>query len=232
MATKGFFITGTDTDVGKTLVAGAIALQLGSQYSRVATYKPVVAGLSLSGGEWQNDDLLALAQTCTFDISVSEMCPYQLRTPAAPHLVASQENIELSYQKMLLAYQALATRSDAIVVEGVGGFLVPLDLEKNSGDFAKDINLPVILVVGMKLGCINHAMLTVEAILQRGLTLKGWVANTGLSAMNLLEENVKTLQKLLPTPLLGIVPSLPASLAKTPYSKQAMELASRHINLS
>mgnify|MGYP003334857384 FL=1 len=232
MAIKGFFITGTDTDVGKTLVAGAVALQLRSQYSRVAAYKPVVAGLSLSDGKWQNDDLLALAQACSFDISMNEMCPYQLRTPAAPHLVAHQENIEISYQKMLFAYQELAARSDAIVVEGVGGFLVPLDLKKDSGDFAKDIQLPVILVVGMKLGCINHALLTAEAILQRGLTLKGWVANIGPSPMNLLEENIHTLQQLLPSPLLGVIPSLPTNLSKTPYSREAMELVSRHLALT
>ena len=231
MKTEGLFITGTDTDVGKTLIAGGIAISLASNYSRVAAYKPVVAGLNLSNGKWLNDDLLALARACTIEISNDEMCPYQLRTPAAPHLVAREENTDLSYEKMISAYQDLAKRCDAIVVEGVGGFLVPLDENKNSGDFAKDINLPVIMVVGMKLGCINHALLTAEAVIQRGLTLKGWVANTGPNPMMLLEQNVDTLRKLLPAPLLGTVPTLTENLGKTPYSRETLELVSRYINL-
>ena len=231
MKTKGFFITGTDTDVGKTLIAGGIAISLASQFPRVGAYKPVVAGLNLSNGKWLNDDLLALAHACTIKISNDEMCPYQLRTPAAPHLVAREENTDLSYEKMLSAYQDLAKRCDAIVVEGVGGFLVPLDENKNSGDFAKDINLPVIMVVGMKLGCINHALLTAEAVIQRGLTLTGWIANTGSTPMMLLEQNINTLRTLLPTPLLGTIPTLPENLGQTPYSREALELVSRYINL-
>lgn len=230
----GFFITGTDTEVGKTLVSGALILKLQERHSLVGAYKPVVAGLQEINGQLQNEDLMTLSMASTYLSNLSDpnqqICPYQLSTPAAPHLVAQAQNLHLSYEVMLSAYQQMAERTDAIVVEGVGGFKVPFHDGKNSADFAKDIGLPVILVVGMKLGCINHALLTIEAIEQRGLVLAGWVANCS-NDMQLLHENIDTLKTLIQAPLLGVIPKLNQSEVTPPYSKEALIKAASFIQL-
>jgi dethiobiotin synthetase len=228
----GFFVTGTDTEVGKTLVSGALLLQLQKKYSKVIAYKPVVAGVRLIDGQLQNEDLVSLALASTHEAAkeVSNICPYILETPSAPHLVAKTNHIELSYEKMLGSYQALAKQIDAIVVEGVGGFKVPFHEGKNSADFAEDLALPVILVVGMRLGCINHALLTIEAIQSRGLTIAGWVANC-ISEMNLLDQNIESLKDMIDAPLLGVIPKLDHQLIQTPYTKLALEKAASYIKL-
>jgi dethiobiotin synthetase len=228
----GFFVTGTDTEVGKTLVSGALLLQLQKKYSKVIAYKPIVAGVRLIDGQLQNEDLVSLALTSTHEAAkqVSNICPYILETPSAPHLVAKTNHIELSYEKMLGSYQALAKQTDAIVVEGVGGFKVPFHEGKNSADFAEDLALPVILVVGMRLGCINHALLTIEAIQSRGLTIAGWVANC-ISEMNLLDQNIESLKDMIDAPLLGVIPKLDHQLIQTPYTKLALEKAASYIKL-
>ena len=228
----GFFVTGTDTEVGKTLVSGVLLLLLQKKYSQVIGYKPVVAGVSLINGKPQNEDLVTLALASTHEAAknISDICPYILETPSAPHLVAKKNGIELNYNKMLDGYQALAKKADAVVVEGVGGFKVPFHENKNSADFAKDVALPVILVVGMRLGCINHALLTVEAIEQRGLQLAGWVANCSIE-MQLLNENIDTLKTLIQAPLLGVIPKLNQAEIKTPYSKEALLKAASFIQL-
>lgn len=230
----GFFITGTDTEVGKTLVSGALILKLQERHSLVGAYKPVVAGLQEINGQLQNEDLMTLSMASTYLSNLSDpnqqICPYQLSTPAAPHLVAQAQNIHLSYEVMLSAYKQMAERTDAMIIEGVGGFKVPFHDGKNSADFAKDIGLPVILVVGMKLGCINHALLTMEAIEQRGLVLAGWVANCS-NDMQLLDENIDTLKTLIQAPLLGVIPKLNQSEIKTPYSKEALIKAASFIQL-
>jgi dethiobiotin synthetase len=228
----GFFITGTDTEVGKTLVSGALLLLLQKKYSQVIGYKPVVAGVSLIDGKLQNEDLVTLALASNHEAAknISNICPYILETPSAPHLVAKKNGIELNYDKMLDGFRNLEKQTEAIVVEGVGGFKVPFHQNKDSADFAKDIGLPVILVVGMRLGCINHALLTVEAVLSRGLTLAGWVANT-IGPMNLFDENIQSLSQLIKAPLLGTIPHLDQELAKTPYTKQALEIAASCIRL-
>lgn len=228
----GFFITGTDTEVGKTLVSGALLLLLQKKYSQVIGYKPVAAGISLIDGKPQNEDLITLALASTHEAAknISNICPYILETPSAPHLVAEKNRIELEYSKMLDGFRNLEKQTQAIIVEGVGGFKVPFHQNKNSADFAQDIGLPVILVVGIRLGCINHALLTVEAVLSRGLTLAGWVANT-IGPMNLLDENIQSLRQLIQAPLLGTIPHLDEALAKTPYTKLALETAASYIRL-
>jgi len=221
----GFFVTGTDTEVGKTLVSGALILKLQEHYDYVGAYKPVVAGLEEINGQLQNEDLMTLSMASNYlsDLSNAsqEICPYQLGTPAAPHLVATAQNLHLSYEVMLDGYKQMVEKTDAMIVEGVGGFKVPFHDGKDSADFAKDIGLPVVLVIGMKLGCINHALLTVEAIEQRGLQLAGWVANCS-SEMQLLNENIDTLKTLIQAPLLGVIPNLNQAEIKTPYSKEAL----------
>jgi dethiobiotin synthetase len=198
----------------------------------VAGFKPVVAGLSLIAGKMCNEDILALSRVMTYrpQEDFLDICPYQLATPAAPHLVAKESGTHLDYSVMLNAFKAVREKSDAIVVEGVGGFKVPFHDDKTSADFAHDIGLPVILVVGMRLGCINHALLTVEAIQARGLRLAGWVANT-IGPMTLLQENIATLEHLIPAPLMGVVPELPKEFIQVPYSISAMEKAASYLRI-
>ncbi len=226
----GFFVTGTDTEVGKTLISGALITQLKQQHTVVAGFKPVVAGISLITGKMCNEDILALASVMTYkpQDNFLDICPYQLTTPAAPHLVAKESGTHLDYSVMLNAFKAVREKSDAIVVEGVGGFKVPFHDGKTSADFAQDMGLPIVLVVGMRLGCINHALLTVEAIQARGLRLAGWVANT-IGPMTLLQENIATLKSLIPAPLLGVIPELPKEFIQTPYSISAMEKAASYL---
>ncbi len=226
----GFFVTGTDTEVGKTLISGALITHLKKQHAVVAAFKPVVAGLRDIAGKMCNEDILALSSAMSYKPQEDflDICPYQLSTPAAPHLVAKESDVHLDYSVMLKAFNKVRDQSDAIVVEGVGGFKVPFHDGKTSADFAQDMGLPVVLVVGMRLGCINHALLTVEAIQSRGLLLAGWVANT-IGPMTLLQENIATLERLIPAPLLGIVPELPKKLMRVPYSVSAMEKAASYL---
>ena len=233
MAVKaGFFVTGTDTEVGKTLIAAALIHRLKEHHPVVGGFKPVVAGMNLIEGVLQNEDLVALSRAMNYphQADYSDICPYQLKQAAAPHLVAKQEGVQLSYEHMIDSFKKLSNQVDAVVVEGVGGFKVPFSEQSNSADFAKDIQLPVILVVGMRLGCINHALLTIEAIESRGLSLAGWIANT-VGSMELLEENIATLKNLISAPLLGVVPKLPEDLMKIPYGLDAIRLAASHIQL-
>ncbi len=227
---SGFFVTGTDTEVGKTLTSGALITQLKKQHAVVAGFKPVVAGMNLIAGKMCNEDILALASAMNYKPQEDylDICPYQLSTPAAPHLVAKESDVHLDYSVMLNAFNKVRENSDAIVVEGVGGFKVPFHDGKTSADFAQDIGLPIVLVVGMRLGCINHALLTVEAIQSRGLRLAGWVANT-IGPITLLQENIATLEHLIPGPLLGVIPELPKELIQTPYSISAMEKAASYL---
>jgi dethiobiotin synthetase len=228
----GFFVTGTDTEVGKTLISGALITHLKKQHAAVAGFKPVVAGMSLIAGKMCNEDILALSRVMTYkpQDNFLDICPYQLTTPAAPHLVAKESDVHLDYSVMLNAFKAVREKTDAIVVEGVGGFKVPFHDGKTSADFAQDMGLPIVLVVGMRLGCINHALLTVEAIQARGLRLAGWVANT-IGPMTLLQENIATLESLIPAPLLGIIPELPKEFIQTPYSISAMEKAASFLKI-
>jgi dethiobiotin synthetase len=228
----GFFVTGTDTEVGKTLISGALITHLKKQHAVVAGFKPVVAGMSLIAGKMCNEDILALSRVMTYkpQDNFLDICPYQLTTPAAPHLVAKESDVYLDYSVMLNAFKAVREKSDAMVVEGVGGFKVPFHDGKTSADFAQDMGLPIVLVVGMRLGCINHALLTVEAIQARGLRLAGWVANT-IGPMTLLQENIATLESLIPAPLMGIIPELPKEFIQTPYTISAIEKAASFLKI-
>lgn len=210
---RGFFITGTDTEVGKTLIASALILKIKAlaPSQTVMGFKPVVAGISQSAaGITVNEDLESLKLASGYSGNATDLCPYVLPTPAAPHLVANSMGVTLELSTMLSAYEAISTKAGWIVVEGAGGFLVPINDAQDLGDLAEALQMPVILVVGLRLGCINHALLTVAAIAQRGLTLAGWVANTLDADMPYLHENIDTLRARIQAPLLGIVNTLPA----------------------
>ena len=231
----GFFIVGTDTEVGKTLVSGALILKLRELGKEAVGFKPVVAGTYPGqNGQPLNEDLETLRIASNLQQGQLSLCPYILDTPAAPHLVAKAKGIRLELETMLKAYKELQKEKDSVVVEGAGGFLVPINDQQDLGDFAQQIQLPVILVVGMKLGCINHALLTIEAILARKLVIAGWIANTLDQEMGLLSENIETLQSRISAPFLGLIPKLPTNIQKLsnqPYSLDALKFAAQHIQL-
>jgi len=232
---SGFFVTGTDTEVGKTLVSGALILKLRAQGKHALGFKPVVAGTYLGPDDkLLNEDLETLRIASNLATDQLNLCPYVLDEPAAPHLVARSQGVNLGLAGVLQAFGDLQKQTDFVVVEGAGGFLVPLNEQEDLGDFAQEIHLPVILVVGMKLGCINHALLTIEALKSRQLKIAGWVANTLSQEMHLLNENIETLQSQIDAPFLGTIPPLPSALQKlnnSPYSIRALEFAAQHIQL-
>jgi dethiobiotin synthetase len=232
---SGFFVTGTDTEVGKTLVSGALILKLREQGKTVIGFKPVVAGTyQNTNGDVLNEDVEALRIASHLAPGQLELCSYVLNMPVAPHLAAKDMDITLELNAIMQAISKVQVQSESLVIEGAGGFLVPLNQDEDLGDFAQQINLPIILVVGMKLGCINHALLTQEAIKARGLKIAGWVANSLATEMLLLKENIATLQARIEAPFLGHIPALPKELQKadnSPYSIEALRFAAEHIQI-
>lgn len=231
----GFFVTGTDTEVGKTLLSAALILKMRELGIRAIGFKPVVAGTYIDAdGKKLNEDIETLRIASELISPEHSLCSFVLDEAAAPHIVAQRHGIHLDATIILDEFNTLESEFDAVVVEGAGGFLVPLNEQEDLGDVAQAMDLPVILVVGMRLGCINHALLTCEAIQSRQLTITGWVANTLSDEMPLLEENIQTLKDRIFAPLLGVIPTLPLSLQKsenTPYSIEALRFVAEHIKL-
>ncbi len=206
----GCFVTGTDTDTGKTLIASALLLRCVERGWRSVGMKPVAAGcLRDADGIWRNTDVEQLIATGNLRANAEDVNPYRFREAIAPHLAAAHEGCAMDFGHIQAAFRRLEAQAEAVVVEGAGGFLIPLGENCDSAALAQEMGLPVVLVVGMRLGCLNHALLTQEAIAARGLTLAGWVANRIDPAMSCFEENLATLQARLRAPLLGVVPYLP-----------------------
>lgn len=210
MTAARYFITGTDTEIGKTTCTAALVHAASQRGLRAAGLKPVAAGQELRDGRWINEDVAQLHAVQSVGLTEAEVGPIQLRTPCAPHLAARIEGRPIRKADILAAVDAPLDRLDIVMIEGVGGFRVPLDEESgwDSADLANDLAAPVILVVGLRLGCINHALLTAEAIQARGLTLAGWIGNTVDGQMLQHGENLATLRGLLPAPCLGVIPRL------------------------
>ena len=208
------FVTGTDTEIGKTLVSAAILHKLAASGRRACGMKPVAAGAELVDGELHNEDADMLRAAGNVHLPTSITTPFLLKEPAAPHIAAALEGVTIEPVPILAAYTEIHAASDAVVVEGVGGFRVPFNDDFDSADLATQLNLPVILVVGLRLGCISHALLTVEAIVSRGLVLAGWVANTVDPNMRFERENIEALEQRIPAPLLGHVPRLESPTAQ------------------
>ncbi len=218
----GFFITGTDTGVGKTRSTCALlhaAAQLG--YSTVGM-KPVAAGFERRGDTWHHDDVEALIAASSVKADRRLINPYALRSAIAPHIAAEQQGVALRIPPVRAAFDNLAEQADVVLVEGAGGFVVPLDAQHDMADMVVALGLPVILVVGMRLGCLNHAILTAEAIRNRGFLLAGWVANDLGTDMAAFEANLATLEQRLGGPSLAVFPWRP---------DEGIETASRHVVL-
>lgn len=204
---KGLFVTGTDTGVGKTRVAVALIHALRAQGLNVAAMKPVSAGSE--PGEL-NEDVVALMQAANVEADVRDINPYAFAEPIAPHLAAEQAGVRIELPVIAAAYSRLAARSDVVVVEGAGGWRVPLNEREDMASLAQHLGLPVVLVVGLRLGCLNHALLTAESIQHLTLPWVGWVGNHIDPGMAMLDQNVRALRSRLPVPCLGIHAFSPA----------------------
>lgn len=213
------FVTGTDTEIGKTLISGALLHALGAAGVRAAGMKPVAAGAEEREGVLRNEDVDFLYEAAPLKLPRELTTPYLFRTPAAPHIAAALECQPIEPRRIVAAYEQVRAQAEAVVVEGVGGWRVPLTNSYDTSDLARQLGLPVILVVGLRLGCINHALLTAEAIAARGLKLAGWVANTVDPAMGHADGNVEAIAARLDAPLLGRIPRLdpPSAAAAAAY---------------
>ena len=205
----GFFITGTDTGVGKTVIACALLQALGARGLRVIGMKPVAAGARLQDGRLVNEDVTALKAASNLSAPDELVNPYCFEPPIAPHIAAANVGMRIDLNRLREAYAALAAKAQCVIVEGAGGILVPLDADFDTADLAADLGLPVILVVGMRLGCLNHALLTAAAIRRAGLPIACWVANQLDPHMLCTAENLSTLRERLRAPLLAHVPYTP-----------------------
>ena len=203
---KTWFVTGTDTEIGKTAISCALLKAAGQRGLRTAAVKPVAAGCDASG---HNEDALQLLAAMSEPLDYQQVNPVALDAAIAPHIAAAQEGRNLQASRLAgLCRGVMSTAADFVLIEGAGGWRVPINPGETLADLAVALQVEVILVVGMRLGCINHALLSAEAIRRDGLKLAGWVANQPGERMTCHEENMDTLRRLLPAPLLGSVPRL------------------------
>ncbi len=204
---RGVFVTGTDTGVGKTVASAALIHALRGAGEAVLPMKPIAAGAEEHDGRWANEDSLALAEAAGLGPEALErVTPVLLREPMSPHIAAAREGRSITLAPVLAALEDARPENAFHVIEGVGGFLVPLADDLDTTDLARAVALPVVLVVGLRLGCLNHALLTARAIEASGLELAGWIANAIDPGMSVPDENVQTLRTRLGAPLLGRFP--------------------------
>ena len=204
---KTFFITGTDTDAGKTLVTAAMLDAANSQGAKTGAMKPIAAGAEDQGEGLRNDDALLLQEFSSVSMPYEQVNPVLLKEAIAPHIAAEKEGRRLTAERLVgFCRGAMMQPLDLMLVEGAGGWRVPLNQHENLSELPRRLQLPTILVVGMRLGCLNHALLTVEAIAADRVPLVGWVANRVDPAMDCYEENLDTLRKRIKAPLLAELP--------------------------
>ena len=205
---KGFFVTGTDTNVGKTLIAASLSLVLINSGKRVCAIKPLASGCGIKNNKiFSNDGLMLKRYSTDNNLSYADINPFAFRDPVAPHLAAKKNGIKLSVVHIIKkTHRALTSSHDYIIIEGAGGWLTPINNRETIGDLAKAYGYPVILVVGIKLGCINHTFLTYKCIQSSGIQIAGWVANIIDKKMLYLKENIRSIKVNIKAPLLGVVP--------------------------
>lgn len=220
--TRGFFITGTDTEVGKTWVSAALLAALAARGHTTAAMKPVSAGCAETAEGLRNEDALILQRHATLALPYEQVNPYAFAPAIAPHIAAARIGRRIDIAPVKAIFNRIGPQADYIIVEGAGGWRVPLNEHETIADLARALGLPVILVVGMRLGCINHALLSCESIAGHGVTLAGWVANGILSDFAELQENIDTLRQRIGAPLLGVIPHM---------AELDAAMAARHLNL-
>ncbi|MGD9298463.1 MAG: dethiobiotin synthase [Thiohalocapsa sp.] len=205
---SGVFITGTDTGVGKTEIAAGLLAGFKAQGITAVGMKPVASGCHQDAAGLRSDDAIKLMAAGSVDVAYDEVNPYALEEPIAPHIAAGKAGVDIKLGRIRKAYAALATHADRVVVEGVGGWRVPLGPALAVNDLPNALGIPVVLVVGLRLGCLSHSLLTVESIRARGVRLLGWIANEIDPDMQARDENIATLAALIDAPTLGVVPRL------------------------
>lgn len=202
---QGFFITGTDTDVGKTWATVTLMRYFQAQGKTVVGMKPVASGCEMMNGKLRNEDALLLQENASMPLDYDLINPFAYLLPVSPHLAGEDNPVQLA--KIAATFEVLKQKAEIVLVEGVGGWLVPLNHQGDDvQELAKCLKLPVIIVVALRLGCINHAGLTYQAIKNSGLTCAGWLATCVDAKMLMLDENIETLQQSIEAPLLGILP--------------------------
>lgn len=201
---KGFFVTGTDTGVGKTWATLALMQYFKNKGFSVVGMKPVAAGCEWQNGQLLNEDAVLLHENASVSLDYNEVNPYAFEMPVSPHLAAKEAVVQLDVIKQ--SFDHLKTKADVVIVEGAGGWFAPLNPQEDIADLAKTLQLPVILVVAIKLGCINHARLTLQAIIESNVQCAGWVAMCLDSEMPMQNENIETISNKLSVPLLGVLP--------------------------
>ncbi|MBV8657463.1 MAG: dethiobiotin synthase [Burkholderiales bacterium] len=207
MPARAYFVTGTDTEVGKTYATCALLSALAAKGRRAVAMKPVASGCTVNAeGELDNEDVLAHAAASNVSAPRAVVNPYAFLPPISPHLAARDADVIIDFNHLRQNLDTLRGMADVVLVEGAGGWLAPVDDERTMADMASALGLPVILVVGMRLGCLNHALLTVEAVLASGARLAGWVANQIDPDMRRAEENLDYLKQHIAAPLLGFIP--------------------------
>jgi dethiobiotin synthetase len=205
---KRWFVTGTDTEVGKTVASSALLQAANLAGYRTAGYKPVASGSEMTAEGLRNGDALALQANGSVALSYQEVNPYVFAEPTSPHIVSADEGRPIELAQLSAGLRHLEQKADWLLVEGAGGWFTPLSEQHTFADWVQLEQLPVILVVGIKLGCINHALLTAQAVKQAGLSLVGWIANDVSPPGRRHQEYLATLRRMLPAPLLGEIPHL------------------------
>ena len=224
MTARGVFITGTDTGVGKTVIAAGLVRGLVAQGLRVAVMKPVASGAEHTPEGLRNEDALKLIAASNVPASYGNVNPYCFEPAISPHIAAKEAGIAIDQRQIRRSFEALAAESDCVVVEGAGGWLAPLGDAETMGDLAVALEVPVLLVVGLRLGCINHALLTKLAIESCGAPLAGWIANSIDPRLARRAENLETLERVLAQPPLAVVPFLSPEAAPLELTGMAAKL--------
>lgn len=214
MSMNSYYITGTDTGIGKSVASAALLHALRARGRRAAGMKPVASGCELTADGWRNDDALLLQRASDPTPAYSDVNPFALPHPLAPELAAADAGVVIELQPIIEAHARLAAVCDAMVIEGVGGWAAPLTTSLDQLDVVRALELPVVMVVGLRLGCINHARLTARAIAKDGAQLVGWIASGIDPAMARSDDNFAILQRVLPVPCWGRLPFMAAPDAK------------------
>lgn len=227
---SGVFIAGTDTSIGKTFVACALLHALRGAGLRVIGMKPVASGCERTADGLRNDDALALIHASNPQPDYATCNPFAFEPAIAPHLAAADATLEIKLASIEAAYAQLSSNADMVIVEGVGGWMVPLSQTLDEAAIPRTLKLPVILVVGLRLGCINHARLSARAIIDDGCDLLGWIGNIIDPAMQRIDANLETLRRVLPAPCLGVLPHgiTPDSSAAATLLASAIQAITTH----
>jgi dethiobiotin synthetase len=207
------FVTGTDTGVGKTRMAAALCRKFVAAGRRVAAMKPVASGCHPTAAGLRSEDALALQAAINIRAAYGEINPYAFEPAIAPHIAAMEVGCVIDFDVLDRCFERLALQSDVTIVEGAGGWLAPLDAQRSFADLAVRWQLDVILVVGLRLGCLNHALLTTESIQRRGLRLRGWIGNSVEAEFPRRDKNLTALHSRIAAPCLGTFPYAPESTA-------------------